>query len=336
MGLNTGKGQIVLYKNLIEFIGRHDSFLITTHDPADADGLGAQLVLACILREQGKQFHILNASPMPKQFKFMDQRGMVESWDGEKHGTLPEQAAAIMVDTADMHTIGQMRDAVCRAKEVFILDHHEVISNSLFPGICDSSAASTCELAVELAEAMGVTLDPQAAFAAYIGSAYDTGFFAYPKTTPRTFRAALVLLEVGVKPHEVHRQLNENIASTTLLLQQKAVNSLSLHCNGRVAMQVLHRNDFAETGATPDETSGFVNFPLKCRDIIVSLMAKEDSDGKVRCSLRSKEGTVNVSKIAYEFGGGGHINAAGFKSSLSTDQTLAIALARISEVLGKQ
>jgi phosphoesterase RecJ-like protein len=336
MGLNTGKDQIGLYEKLIEFIGRHDFFLITTHDPADADGLGAQLVLACILRKQGKQFHIVNASPMPKQFRFMDPDGIVESWDVEKHGTLPEQMAVIMVDTADMHTLGQMRDAVCRAKEVFFLDHHEIISNPRFLGICDSSAASTCELAVELAEDMGVALDLQSAFAAYIGIAYDTGFFAYPKTTPRTFRAALVLLGVGVKPHEVHRHLNENMASTTMLLQQKAVSSLTLHCDGRVATQVLRQKDFAETGAARDETSGFVNFPLKCSDIVVSLMLKEDTDGKVRCSLRSKEGTVNVSKVAYEFGGGGHITAAGFKSSLSIDQALAVALAKISEVLGKQ
>jgi phosphoesterase RecJ-like protein len=189
---------------------------------------------------------------------------------------------------------------------------------------------------VELAETLGVTLDPLSAFAAYNGIAYDTGFFAYPKTAPRTFRAALVLLGAGVKPHEVHQNLNENVAFTTMLLQQKAIESLTFHNDSKVAVQVLCQKDFDETGAASDETSGFVNFPLKCRDIIVSLLVKEASEGKVRCSLRSKEGTVNVSKIAHEFGGGGHVNAAGFKSSFSIDQTLALALAKISKVLEKQ
>ncbi len=119
------------------FIERYDLFVLTTHDPADADGLGAELVFACILLGSGKKFRIINSSPIPEQFRFMDRQGIIEELDTQKHNTLPEQAAVIMLDTADMHNIGQMRDLVCRAKEVFIIDHHEVMSASHFSGICD-------------------------------------------------------------------------------------------------------------------------------------------------------------------------------------------------------
>jgi phosphoesterase RecJ-like protein len=240
-----------------------------------------------------------------------------------------------MMDTADLHNIGQMRDPVCRAKEIFIIDHHELLSGSFFTGIYDSSAASTSELAVELAIAADVKLDTEAAFAAYVGIAYDTGFFAYPKTGTRTFNATLALLELGVQPNDVYRHLNENTSTEALLLQKRAMAGLSLHCGGKVAIQSLHFRDFAETGATSDDTYGFVNFPFKSRDIVVSLLLKEATEGKVSCSLRSKVGTIDVSKIAHQFGGGGHINAAGFKSTVSVDQTFAIALAKISDEMGK-
>jgi phosphoesterase RecJ-like protein len=336
MDQHTGIEATGTASKFTEFVHRNDLFILTTHDPADADGLGAQMVVACILRKQGKQFHILNASPIPKHFKFMDPQGLVEQWDGAQHGQLPEKAAIIMVDTADLHNIGGMRDPVCRAKEIFIIDHHEKLSGSGFSGICDSSAASTCELAVELAIAAAVTLDTKAAFAAYVGIAYDTGFFAYPKTSARTFNVALTLLGLGIQPNDVYRHLHENTSSAELLLQKRALESLSLHCSGKVAVQFLRLGDFAETGTSSDETEGFVNFPFKSRDIVVSLFFKEKSEGKVNCSLRSKVGTIDVSKIAYEFGGGGHKNAAGFKSALSIDQILALTLAKISDELGEK
>jgi phosphoesterase RecJ-like protein len=187
-------------------------------------------------------------------------------------------------------------------------------------------------MTVALAETLITPIDPQAAFAAYIGIAYDTGFFAYPKTGPRTLRAALMLLEQGVEPNEVYRRLHENTSVGALLLQQRAIASMTLHCKNRVAVQVLRLDDFASAGALPEDTDGLVNFPLKTRDIVVSLMIKESQDGKIRCSLRSK-GAVNVAKIAQEFHGGGHINASGFKSKQDIDQTLAAALAKIAEHL---
>jgi phosphoesterase RecJ-like protein len=64
----------------------------------------------------------------------------------------------------------------------------------------------------------------------------------------------------------------------------------------------------------------------------VSIFIKENRNGIVRCSLRSK-GQVNVSKIAQQFGGGGHATAAGFKSSQKIDATLDRVLEKIESVL---
>jgi len=320
---------------LAEFIGRHDLFILSTHDPADADGLGAQMVTACILRGRGKKFRIINASATPKHFRYMDPQGIIEQWDREQHAKLIEQAGLLLLDTADERTMGQMKEIICRAAEIFVIDHHEPKPHAAFAGIVDSSSASTSELTVELAASMGTVIDPQAAFAAYTGIAYDSGFFAYPKTGPRTFRSAIMLFELGVKPNEVYRHLHESASTESLLLQKKALAGLTLHHGNRVAVQVLRLEDFAEAGALQEDSTGFVNFPMKAKEIDVSLLLKESPEGKIRCSLRSK-GHINVAKIAQELNGGGHINAAGFKSELDIDQTLALALTKIAEHLDKQ
>jgi phosphoesterase RecJ-like protein len=321
-----------MIKIIEAFLQKHDSFIITTHDPADADGLGAQMVLACILRKYGKQFRIINASPIPDNFRFMDPKGITEHWDEEKHKELPEKSAVFLIDTAEENHLGDIKPAVLRSREVFIFDHHEPNPGCPFSGINDPAAASTCEMAVEAAEEAGVLIAPQAAFAAYTGIIFDTGSFAYSKTSPRTFRAAITLVEAGVNPHEAYRKLCENSPAGALLLQTRAFSGMAFHCRGRVASQVLRKEDFAETGTVSDDTEGFVNVPLKSREILVSFLIKESKEGKAKCSLRSK-GSINVAEVARSFGGGGHVNASGFKSKTDVDKTLAAVLERISEIL---
>jgi len=319
-----------MIEKLLALVGRCGSFILTTHDPADADGIGAQMVMACILRGLGKRVRIINAGPMPEHFRFMDGSGIIEQWDRDEHGVLPERFALIILDTADENHIGQMREFIGRAREVFVVDHHEPKPGTALKGIYDATAASTCEMTVELAKAAGTVIDPEAAFAAYVGIVYDTGFFAFPKVGQRTFKAALELLQLGVNPNEAYRRLCENVPVRALRLQRKALASLTLHCGNKVAAQVLRREDFAEAGALSEDTDGFVNFPLKARGVVVSFMIKETPEGKVCCSLRSK-GTLNVARIAGEMGGGGHVNASGFRSTLGLDETVAKTLAKITE-----
>ncbi|MDR0494879.1 MAG: bifunctional oligoribonuclease/PAP phosphatase NrnA [Treponema sp.] len=319
-----------MIEKLTAFINRHELIILTTHDPADLDGLGAQMIMACVLRERGKNFRIINASPIPKHINCLYPKGLVEQWDNEKHGELPERSGLLMVDTADERTMGHMKEIIGRFREVFVIDHHE--TEASFPGIADPSAASASEITVELAENMGVAIDPQTAYAAYAGIACDSGFFAFPKTGPRTFRSAITLFELGAQPNEVYHLLRENATVASLLLQKKSISGMTLYCNNRVAVQTLRLADFAETGALPEESEGFVNFPLRAKDIIVSLLLKETQEGKIRCALRSK-GKVNVAKIAQELGGGGHLNAAGFKSELDINQTLSLAMEKIARHL---
>lgn len=327
----------MLYKyvnDILSFFNRHELIVLTTHDPADADGLGAQMVMASILRKHKIKSRIINASAIPAHFDYMDARKIVEQWDPEKHGSVPEYSGLLMLDTADENTTGPMKDIIGQFKEVFVIDHHESKDDAVYKGIIDSTAASTCEMTIDLAKTMGTFIDKDTAFAAYVGIAYDTGFFAYPKTGAGTFRAALMLYELGVQPYDIYHRLRENNSLPSLLLQKKAIASMTLHCNNRVAVQMLRAGDFAETGALPEETEGFVNFPLRAGNIAVSLFLKETPDKNVRCSLRSK-GKVNVAKIAQEFNGGGHHNAAGFKSDSDINRTMEAALEKISAYLDK-
>jgi phosphoesterase RecJ-like protein len=333
-----------MLKRFFDFIKTGDSFILTTHDPPDADGLGAELVCAFILESRGKKCRIINASPTPEHFLFMDPDRRIEHWDALTHsprdnplgggGSFPEASSLIILDTSDEYNIGATRKLLGRIKEVLVIDHHQPSPHSTLSGIIDPGAAATCEIAVEALLEAGLEPDRNTAAAAYAGIVYDTGFFAYSNTSLRTFRLALRLLEWGAVPYDAHRNLNESASRSVLLLQKQVLSTLELRCGDRVAVQVLRKEDLETTGAKFEDAGSFINMPLKAKEIEVSLLVKETLEGKIHCSLRSK-GKVNVSKIAQSFGGGGHVSAAGFRSVFGIEETLARVLEKIESSLDK-
>ena len=318
---------------VFEFLNRHSSLIITTHDPADADGLGAERIFSFIAQSLGKEVRIVNSGPVPEKFRFIDPAHTIESYQSVRE-TLNRKAGLVILDTTDEYYIGELRDIIPFASEIIAIDHHEPNQFCTFKGYVDNTASSTCEMIVELALAAGIKLPYEYALAAYAGLVYDTGFFGYLKTTSRSFRVALALAEAGVKPYEIYQEMNESASTGALLLQKRVLSTLEIHNKGQVAVQVFRKEDLETTGASFEDAEHFINIPLKSRDIKVSVLIKENKEGQIRCSLRSK-GTVNVSQIAQAMGGGGHVSSAGFKSSLSPEETLTLILEKITEALDK-
>jgi len=319
---------------VFDFLKRHSSLVITTHENADPDGLGAELVFFQLVKSMGKEARIVNSESIPEKYRFMDPENKVESWANFKNA-LDREAALVILDTADEYNIGELRDLIPYAAEVIVIDHHELNKLSKLSGYVDPTASSACEMVVELALEAGISLTPASARAAFAGIARDTGFFAYNKTTLRTFKVASVLVEAGAIPFDIYREFYQKGNIGALLLEKSVLGSLELIEQGRVAVQVLRKEFLESCNATLDDTDGFINTPLKCKDVEVSVLIKENKEGHVRCSLRSKGG-VNVSKIAQSLGGGGHVMASGFKSSKNLDETLHMVIERISKEINAE
>ena len=314
---------------VFNFLDRHPSLIITTHENSDPDGLGAELVFSQLAKTMGKKARIVNSDEISEEYRFLDPENTIENWKKLKK-PLDREAALVIMDSADEYNIGEIRELIHYAPEVFVIDHHEPNPFSTLSGYIDPSASSTCEIAVELAQKAGIKLTPANAKAALAGLAFDTGFFAFNKTTTRTFKAATLLTEAGAVPYEIYQEFFTKHSLSSLLLEKTVLGNMELVNNGKVAVQVLRKEYLESCHATLDDTHGFINTPLKCKDVQVSVFVKENREGHVKCSLRSK-GNINVSKIAQSMGGGGHVSAAGFKSSVSLDETLQIVLEKISQ-----
>ena len=81
--------------------------------------------------------------------------------------------------------------------------------------------------------------------------------------------------------------------------------------NGTVAWVEITKEVRKKYNASSDDTQAIVNFLLLLKNAEILILLREEDDGKIKGSIKSK-GTLVVNTIAQEFGGGGHEFAAGF------------------------
>src|SRR5690606_26791812 len=118
------------------------------------------------------------------------------------------------------------------------------------------------------------------------------------------------LVRHGAKPDEIAKEIYDTRTWSYVRLLGRALETLQRSPDGRVAWITLTQEAIREEGARQDESDGFIQYPRMIDGVEVALFFKELETGKVRVGLRSK-GSVDVSRLAQEFGGGGHPRAAG-------------------------
>lgn len=316
------------FLKLDAFLAKYDKFVISTHESPDWDGLGGEIAMIELLRKLGKKPIIVNSDPVPDNFLFLDMEQDIHVMDGTYD--LPDdidEYAQFVLDTNDYDNIGAaaynaLKD---RVREVFIIDHHEGDGGGAGSNIIKADASSVCEIMYHIIEHYGRQFTLRAAQAIFGGIVFDTGSFKYPKTTPETFRIAAHLVELGVTPFFIHEQIYEQNALTSFELRGRILSSMQVLHGGRMIVLKLTPDMLKETGAAFSEGEPAINLPLTVKGVVASVLVKQDFEGPVKVSMRTK-GDLDVAKIAIDNGGGGHKNAAGFKSRLSFEETYEQAI----------
>jgi phosphoesterase RecJ-like protein len=124
----------------------------------------------------------------------------------------------------------------------------------------------------------------------------------------------------------------------------RAIGSLELHCDDRLAIMRITRDDLLQCNATPGDTGGITDFSQSLANVRVSAMLTEAMPGDLgrsnttgqltKISFRSKSisPAVDVNAIASKLNGGGHIRAAGAR----LDADIATTKARVIELVEAQ
>jgi phosphoesterase RecJ-like protein len=290
----------------------HRTFVLTTHVNPDGDALGSELALCRGLRQLGKTVTVVNHSPTPAHYHWLDPAREIMRYSAADHGALIESANVVVVlDTNQPDRLRTMEGPVTASKGTrLVIDHHLDPHPFGDHYLIDSDATSTGEIIYRLLGACeGIRIGPDIAVPLYTAIMTDTGSFRYPRTDAETHRIISDLIECGADPPSIFGSVYETWTPGRMRLLGEALDTLSVSVNGELAHMLTTQEMFARTGTNEIETDTFSTYPMNIRNVKIGILFTELKDG-VKISFRSK-GLIPVNALAREFNGNGHLNAAG-------------------------
>ncbi len=314
--------------------------LVTTHIRPDGDALGSAAAMVLAMRSRGIGAEVLLLSHLPNKYAFIFHENAIVYHDAEAGWPptldLRHFDALLCVDTGTWSQLPGLREKLAGwDKPKLVIDHHQTQEDWATAKYVDVQAAAAGEIIVQVIEQWGVKIDPAMASALYLAIVSDTGWFHFPNTSPTTLRTAAKLVDVGVDTDRLYQRLYQSESAKRFALHTRAMSSLQLLADAKLATMKLTASDFAQTGADVPDTENIINAPLAIGTVQVSVLLTEPpGGGAVRVSLRSKGG-VDVARFAEMFGGGGHARAAGLRIEASLTQAdrqvTEAMVARLSE-----
>lgn len=301
------------WPRFVERIAANQRFLLTSHIRPDADALGSELGMAGVLDALGKEVEIVNGHGVPRNLKFLDPRGRIKviGTDVQAADLLDRFDIHMVLDTSAWAQLGDMSQVIRETKaRKLVLDHHVSADDLGAEEFKDTTAEATGRLVFDAARALGVTIGEEIATPLFAALATDTGWFRFSSTSGDTLRTAAALVDAGANPADIYRDLYEQDTLARLKLIGRILSRATSELEGRLIHTAVLREDFEATGAVPSDTEDIINMTLTVAGTQAAVILVEQNTGKFKVSLRSR-GAMDCSRVAEQFGGGGHRAAAG-------------------------
>lgn len=236
----------------------------------------------------------------------------------------------ISLDTASFDRLGFNAEFFENAKRTACIDHH--VSN---PGYADfnhivAEASSASEVLYDLLDED--LIDKSVALPMYMGIAHDSGVFRFQTTTPKTMTIAAKMMEYDINVNEILEETFYRKSYNQMMVTAKIQSQAKLILGGKVIYGWCTMDMMNEYGVTKNDLDAVVASIRNVDGVEVAMFIYQLDEETFKVSLRSKN-TVDVSSIAVEFGGGGHVRASGFDIKGSLEDTIAAVTEKIREKL---
>jgi len=315
-------------RGVIQALEDSRQVLICSHIEPDGDSIGSQLALAELLDSLGKEVRIVNRDPVPDRYRFLDTGDRIQDH-------LPPEFqpdTVVILDCSNRERLGRIGGLISDGMVAVTIDHHRSDPGPEDPAYIDLQASSTGELIIDIIREMDVPIDSRQAERLYTAIFSDTGGFRFPNTTAKSLAAAAELARCGAEPHRIAARIYERRSLASLRLLGHALGKLDALEGGRVTMVSLEADDLERCGAGPGEAQGIVDALITIEDALVGVLTRQMPTGEIKVNLRTRGG-LKANKIAEALGGGGHPNAAGYRTTAPPDQARTALLAEIKKWL---
>jgi len=237
----------------------------------------------------------------------------------------------IATDSASFERLGKVGECIGDRKILINIDHHQ--SNPRYGDVnwVSPREPSTGELIYRLMKVARWPITKPIADLLFTAISTDTGSFQYATTRPGTFHAGAELVTRGANLAKICDEVYQSYPLSRAKLLKHVYSKFRLAADDQIAWFWLKKSDFTRTGAESDDTEGLIDHIRAIEPVVVACVFEEVEPELTRISLRSKNANVNVNTIAAQFGGGGHMAAAGARIAgrpLSTQRKVIAAIKR--------
>ena len=316
------------------------NIVILSHTNPDGDAIGSSLAWGEALRKKGHKVTCVVPNKYPYYLDWMTGISELVIFKNDSEGrAIKAVEEADMLFCLDFHTLSRLDEPLSRviaqnssAKRVLI-DHHLNPSESFDVMFSHPEASSTSYLVCNIITALwgAESISAAQAEVLYVGMMTDTGNFSFSNLTPALYRTIATLAETGINIPQIYNNVYNSFTEGRARLFGYTINrKMRFMRKGTVAYMSLTEDEMRRFWFQQGDSEGFVNYPLTVKKMRMSAIFIEHKDF-IRVSLRSR-GAVDVNLFAGRyFEGGGHHNAAGGKSFVSMEETIARFEAAVEE-----
>jgi bifunctional oligoribonuclease and PAP phosphatase NrnA len=325
MGMEPAKIQSL--NEIRDILNGAQRVLIVSHIMPDGDTLGSALGMAWALRKRGIEARLSCADPVPADLRYLPGS---DAFALRRKG---DEQAIVVIDSSDLERIGTVYEAEAfRSVPVVNIDHH--VTNLNFGTVnLVAPTASTAELILGLIDFLQIPLDAPMATCLLTGLVTDTQGFRTNNTTSESLRAAVTLMDAGAPLAQII-DLAFNHRSMAVLRVWGPVLA-NARFEAGILWAEVPQELLRSVGTNGAASKGLANFLSTFDQARVAAVFRELADGRVDISLRSVP-EVDVSTVAFAFGGGGHPQAAGCLLTGSLAEVRERILAALREMLAGQ
>lgn len=319
------------WQQAVAALHRADEVALVCHVSPDGDALGSMLGLQQTLLRLGKSVTASFGSPFLVPPAYSELPGVDRLVAPVDFPLAPQ--LLVTFDTGSQDRLGSLADRVDAAAEVLVIDHHASNTRYGTLHLVDPTAAATAVLVEGLTRRLGATLDPDNAAPLYAALITDTGSFKYAATTPETHYLAARLLATGIRHDLLSRRIWDQNPFGYVQLLGAALGRASLEPAAVGGLGLVWTSvsaaELTAHGLVVEQVEGIIDVIRTADEAEVAVVCKQDTDGSIRVSTRSK-GRVDIGAVCMDLGGGGHRLAAGFTSDEDVPTTMAQLRGRLA------
>lgn len=295
------------FRYVISAIDRAKTIAIISHISPDGDTVGTSMALYKALKMYGKQPYIFCDDPISGKISVLDKDNVYNRSKADTYDL------SIAVDCADIERLGMSVSEFKRGKNTLVIDHHRTNTKFGKYNLVDIGAAATAQIVTFLLHNMHL-LNDDIAKLLYCGLVTDSGGFSFSNVGEQTMKAAAILQRYDIEAHKICDHFLKKIGMNIYKLKCRVLDKAKFYDDDTIGVITFRKADFEATGTDNTATEGIINNIINIIGVKVAVSISEFNENNYKISVRSVDG-VDSSKIALEFGGGGHKNAAGFRLS---------------------